>query len=44
MKKMNKMYEAPKAETIELNVDANFMDHFIGASVNDPDDGNEPEF
>ena len=35
MKKMNKMYEAPKAETIELHVNTNFMDHFIGASVDD---------
>jgi len=25
MKKMNKMYEAPKAEMIQINVDKNFM-------------------
>jgi hypothetical protein len=25
MKKMNKMYEAPKAEMIQLNVDKSFM-------------------
>ncbi len=25
MKKMNKMYEAPKAEMIQMNVDKNFM-------------------
>lgn len=26
MKKMNNMYEAPKAEVIELNVNARFME------------------
>lgn len=26
MKKMNKMYEAPKAEMVQLNVDKNLMD------------------
>jgi hypothetical protein len=26
MKKMNKMYEAPKAEVVELNVNKDFMD------------------
>ena len=25
MKKMNKMYEAPKAEVVELNVNKDFM-------------------
>ena len=35
MKKMNKMYQAPKAEVIELNVNANFMGEFIGASVHE---------
>lgn len=34
MKKM-KMYEAPKAETVEINVNKNFMDLLIGASVED---------
>ena len=31
---MNKMYEAPKAEAIELNVNSNFM-NFIGTSQED---------
>jgi hypothetical protein len=34
MKKMNKMYQAPKAEVVELNVNNGFMDgNWNGASV-----------
>ena len=34
MKKMNKMYQAPKAEMVELNVNKGFMDgNWNGASV-----------
>jgi len=31
MKKMNKMYEAPKAEMVELNVNCAFMDPMVSA-------------
>lgn len=30
MKKMNKMYEAPKAEVVELNVNKDFMQDNTG--------------
>ena len=35
MKKMNKMYQAPKAEVVELNVNNGFMDGgtWNGASI-----------
>ncbi|MBQ6305386.1 MAG: hypothetical protein IJK78_02335 [Bacteroidales bacterium] len=35
MKKMNKMYQAPKAEVVELNVNSGFMNNgnWNGASV-----------
>jgi hypothetical protein len=33
MKKMNKMYEAPKAEVVELNLNKDFMQTWIGGSV-----------
>ena len=37
MKKMNKMYQAPKAEMVELNVNKGFMDggNWNGASVDE---------
>jgi len=42
MKKMNKMYEAPKAEMIQINVDKNFMSggEFVasGPDVTEVDD------
>jgi hypothetical protein len=34
MKKMNKMYEAPKAEMIQINVDKSFMDATGDGSMN----------
>ena len=36
MKKMNKMYQAPKAEVVELNVNNGFMDggNWNGSSRN----------
>ena len=34
MKKMNKMYEAPKAEVIELNVNRAFMQGGVTSSDN----------
>ena len=34
MKKMNKMYEAPKAEMIQMNVNKSFMAGGEGESVN----------
>lgn len=35
MKKMNKMYQAPKAEVVELNVNSGFMNNgnWNGSSV-----------
>ena len=35
MKKMNKMYQAPKAEVVELNVNNGFMDggNWNGSSI-----------
>jgi hypothetical protein len=34
MKKMNKMYEAPRAEVVELNLNKDFMQgHLSGGSV-----------
>jgi hypothetical protein len=36
MKKMNKMYQAPKAEMVELNVNKGFMQgNWNGASVDE---------
>lgn len=32
MEKMNKMYEAPKAEIVELNMSKNVMEDFITTS------------
>jgi len=34
MKKMNKMYEAPKAEMIQMNVNKSFMAGAAGESPN----------
>lgn len=42
MKKMNKMYEAPKAETIEMNVNRAFMQTAETSSdnvINEEDSG-----
>lgn len=36
MKKMNKMYEAPKAEMIQINVNKSFMD--AGGATGSPVD------
>ena len=39
MKKMNKMYEAPKAEMIQMNVNKSFMAGGEGESTNNlPDE------
>ena len=35
MKKMNKMYEAPKAEVVELNLNKDFMQGATAGSVID---------
>ena len=42
MKKMNKMYEAPKAEMVELNVNCAFMDPVIsgGPAVTEEEEEN----
>ena len=37
MKKMNEMYQAPKAEVVELNVNNGFMQTWNGGSVNEED-------
>jgi len=40
MKKMNKMYEAPKAEVVELNV--NYAIMVSGTAIEDPTGGDDP--
>jgi hypothetical protein len=39
MKKMNKMYEAPKAEMIQINVDKSFMQTVTPSGSVDEQDG-----
>lgn len=39
MKKMNKMYEAPKAEMIQINVDKNFMQEGVTSSFGGGESG-----
>ena len=39
MKKMNKMYEAPKAEMIQINVDKNFMQEGVTSSFDGGESG-----
>jgi len=42
MKKMNKMYEAPKAEMIQINVDKNFMQDGTVGSLDGDDTTPDP--
>jgi hypothetical protein len=38
MKKMNKMYEAPKTEVVELNVNKDYMQFAVGSFDQGDDD------